>query len=411
MTTLYTPPSGVYSSRFTVSSRRIAFGLSLLATGTSIGISMLAGVERGATAGERTVWVLVGVVTLLCAHLMPALSRGVALPVRLPAMLLWLVALMATGYTHATFFLDTQQHAGEVRAASMTPVGAAVAMPVVAGRDPSTIAAERARLKRSQVLLSAQKCEAAACVALNARRQTVAAQLDAIEVEFNEAQRREHQVDMLQTAQAHVANERDTLRQDPVTRRLAGASGVQIATLDLALALGLGWLLEGAACVGWLLALTPVTGRTAISHVTGNVSCGMEGPAASSVGSHVSSHVGSHEPGNDGSHGYARQVTRLRREEVTQVSSSWFVGNSVTVTGEVERAAGHPHVVTAPDLTELVVDNSVPGVHATDVLRLLQGVTHGEVRPTVAEIRRYFSCSQARAQSLRRAYLAQTAGN
>ncbi|MBN3815176.1 hypothetical protein G3N57_00500, partial [Paraburkholderia sp. Se-20369] len=82
---------------------------------------MVAGVERGGTSGERFAWAAVALVVLFAAHLLPALTRGERLPVKVPAALLWLICMAGTGYGHATFFLAAQQHAGAQRAAAVEP--------------------------------------------------------------------------------------------------------------------------------------------------------------------------------------------------------------------------------------------------------------------------------------------------
>ncbi|WP_157381846.1 hypothetical protein [Burkholderia ubonensis] len=56
--------------------RFLALSLGLGATGPSAWISIVAGIERSGTAGERFGWAAVALVVLLAAHLLPALTRG-----------------------------------------------------------------------------------------------------------------------------------------------------------------------------------------------------------------------------------------------------------------------------------------------------------------------------------------------
>jgi hypothetical protein len=49
--------------------------LSIGATGTAICLSVLAGWQRGGSLAERLVWVAIGVVLVVSAHLLPALVR------------------------------------------------------------------------------------------------------------------------------------------------------------------------------------------------------------------------------------------------------------------------------------------------------------------------------------------------
>lgn len=84
--------------------RPIALTLAFCATGTSAWISIVAGFERGGTTAERAAWAAVALVVLLAAHLLPALTRGEPMQIKLPALMLWVVCLVGTGYGHATFF-------------------------------------------------------------------------------------------------------------------------------------------------------------------------------------------------------------------------------------------------------------------------------------------------------------------
>src|SRR5271168_1911116 len=96
--------------------RWVAFVVAVIATSTSIAISVLAGLERGGTAAEQWIWTAMALALLLSAHLLPVMARDAQPVVRIVALLLWLAAMVSTGYTHGTFFLAAQQHAGEVRA-------------------------------------------------------------------------------------------------------------------------------------------------------------------------------------------------------------------------------------------------------------------------------------------------------
>ncbi|WP_332392928.1 transposase [Burkholderia ubonensis] len=60
-------------------------------------MSIVAGVERGGTPGERFGWAAVALVVLLAAHLLPALTRGDRSPVRLPAALQMLEPALDAG--------------------------------------------------------------------------------------------------------------------------------------------------------------------------------------------------------------------------------------------------------------------------------------------------------------------------
>jgi hypothetical protein len=86
-----------------------------VATATFVCVSVMAARERGGQFNERLVWVGIGLVVMLSAHLMPALCRGTPVTIRIAALLLWLVSMVATGYGHAMFFMSAQEHAGVLR--------------------------------------------------------------------------------------------------------------------------------------------------------------------------------------------------------------------------------------------------------------------------------------------------------
>lgn len=100
---------------------RLALWLAVAATATAIGISVIAGEQRGGTLAERFVWVTLGLVLVAGAHLLPALLREVHGGVRLSGYALWAACMLAAINSHAYFFLFAQQHASE-RRADATPI-------------------------------------------------------------------------------------------------------------------------------------------------------------------------------------------------------------------------------------------------------------------------------------------------
>ncbi|WP_306173027.1 hypothetical protein [Ralstonia pickettii] len=75
------------------------------ATGTAICLSVLAGWQRGGSLAERLVWVAIGVVLVVSAHLLPALVRDSPYRMRAIAGVLWATCMVTACYGHATFFL------------------------------------------------------------------------------------------------------------------------------------------------------------------------------------------------------------------------------------------------------------------------------------------------------------------
>lgn len=147
-----------------------------------------------------------------------------------------------------------------------------------------------------------------------------------------------------QSAHDRAVTRRDALASDPVTTRLAALLGTTVARVDLLSGLAFAAILEGIACLLWTVALqsrAPAIGVPAV--------------AAPAMASYVPVQTG-HQP-ETGSH--------------------------------------------APDSNPVT---PLPAAESSDpdVTQLAQAVAAGLVRPTVAGIRQFLGCSQARATALRR---------
>jgi hypothetical protein len=363
--------------------RLCAIFLSLMATCTSGWISIVAGWERGGQGPERAAWIFVGLVLLLSAHLIPALSRDSALPLRLTSLLLWAVAMVATGYTHATFFIAAQEHAGAARASQIVGAPALVSVEAPPTRTLDQIAIERALVERDLALANAQQCREK-CPALGARRATLNARLTALNIEVDEARRRERSADEAREDRQHLAQMKTSAMADPVTYQLAALLKVSTGAVDLGMALSFGWLLEGVACLGWLLALPR---KRSLEWNHDKVANAPEGtlPNKSNVTS-------------DCSNGFSPQSNAVKAES----NESKFRSDAVThiVSREGESVSRDDTVDrTGASRSRIGGDESeIP----PDLRRLLSAIERGETRRTVKDIRRYLRCSQEKAQSLRR---------
>ncbi|MGF6997258.1 hypothetical protein [Paraburkholderia sp. GAS32] len=215
------------------------------ATGTAICMSVLAGWQRGGRLSERLVWVAIGIVMASAAHLLPALTRSARRPVRWVASCLWIACMGAACYGHATFFLLAQQHAGEDRAASVTPT-----VTTLSGSSHHSLTAimtERARVTGALAFANTRHCSHD-CSTLLIRRASLAAQLDALNAEADDVRRS-------RTADDRAEERRDTLTADPVTTRLAASLGTNVTRIDLISGLAYAAILEGVAALLWTVAL------------------------------------------------------------------------------------------------------------------------------------------------------------
>jgi hypothetical protein len=215
--------------------------LAIAASVTAACLSVQSGLQRGGSTAERALWVAIGVVLVIAAHLLPALCRPHGVSVRMVGAVIWFGCIAATCYGHAVFFLMAQKHVGELRAA---------AVPVVAdhGRDLAAIATDRAAVVTRLARVTARQC-VEPCPSLRAERTGLAAKLSAIDVEIDQAKRIEQKQDRADAA-------RDAALADPVTGALA-AFGVATTHADLITGLAFAGVLESVACFSWLLALVP----------------------------------------------------------------------------------------------------------------------------------------------------------
>ncbi|WNC90909.1 hypothetical protein RI103_06860 [Paraburkholderia sp. FT54] len=186
-------------------------------------------------------WIAVGVVVVVAAHLLPALCRSRGWRLRMVGAVLWIACMAATCYGHAVFFVMAQKHAGELRAAAVPAV-------VTHGRGLAEIAADRADTVARLARVTERRC-GDRCATVRIERATLTARLDALGVEAVEARRAE-------TAQDSAAAARAAAMADPVTGALT-AFGLPVAHADLIAGLAFAAVLEGVACFAWLLALRP----------------------------------------------------------------------------------------------------------------------------------------------------------
>jgi hypothetical protein len=230
---------------------RPALILAVVATGTAISMSVLAGWQRGGWLAERLVWVAIGVVLVTGAHLLPALCRSSPLSGRMVGVVLWLGCVGAASYGHATFFLLSQLHAGEFRA-SAVPVAS-----IPAHRELTAVTAERASVTAELARAAAWRCTRN-CPTWQARRTSLSARLDALDTEAADVRR-------YQAIEDGDAKNRMTARDDPVTARLASLCGIADTGLDLFAGLAFAAVLEGVACLLWWIALIPQARESSVA--------------------------------------------------------------------------------------------------------------------------------------------------
>jgi hypothetical protein len=303
-------------------------------------MSVLAGWQRGGWLSERLVWVAIGVVLVVGAHLLPALCRPAPLTTRLVGVVLWLGCMAGASYGHCTFFLLSQSHAGELRVSAVPAVG------IPAHRELTAVMADRASVTAELARTDARRCTRD-CPTWRARRTSLAARLDALDAEVADVRR-------YQAIEDGNAGRRVTARDDPVTARLAMFCGIAETRLDLFAGLAFAAVLEGVACLLWWLALIAQERESSVTN---------------------------------------------HREAVRDVTAE---------TPSVTTLARSPARTSARPAVPSVVQPTVT-LPESDIAKLRRDIESGAVKPTVAGIRQYLGCSQAKASALRRQLADRTA--
>lgn len=331
---------------------RVSFALAGGATATALSLSVLAGWQRGGVPAERVVWVAISVMLVLGAHLLPALIVGSPTVVRTTGTLLWGTCLVTACFGHVGFFVLAQQHAGERRAS-------VVAAPAPASpRSLTVVMGERATAMAQLASANARYC-VGHCVTLEGRRTTLVARVQALDAEARDIRREEATTD-------RVTAQRDALRADPVTSRLAALLGVTESRVDLLVGLVFAAVLEVLACLLWVLALRLPPSLAPLAAPVPAVIPGATTPAVAVTRPSVTGVVDSH---------------------AVEVASHEVVAE---------------HIARRDDPVTSLSAEAVPGNGDDDVSRLVRDIAAGHLRPTVADIRHHLRCGQRKASALRR---------
>ncbi|WP_321944323.1 hypothetical protein [Burkholderia cenocepacia] len=348
-----------------MNNRIISATIAVTATATAIGLSAVAGMQRGGWESERALLIAMGVVLVVAAHLIPALTRGKSAPARLIGFAIWAAAMTATCYGHATFFVFAASHAGDERASHVT------AAPVTASRDPVTIARDRAAVAGKLAQAQADRCRRA-CPELQARRARLAGEIEALDVEREIAARDS-------AARDRVTYKRDSLARDPMTAAL-GLSSVVIGMLFAA-------VLEGVACLCWSIALAPVdatAAATPVSKRADNSHDAKPPPDGFTTGGLVTTTP-------------VRVPAHLPHEHVVPNSIANRISRSALNTANQKRDL---QIVTVARANADATTPAQPSAPDADLERARAAVEANQLRATVIEIRKFLGCSQSRAAAV-----------
>lgn len=355
-----------------MSGRFVSICLGVAATLTSLFITVIAGEERGATWTEKAVWVATGVVILLAAHLLPALTKGARFSVKALVLPIWIGAILATAYTHATFFLNAQGRVGEQRASAVAAVTTA---PVFAAapstRSRTQIAADVATTIRNLALLDARRCDAD-CGALAARRKALSARLDALRIEDAEVVRNEKASDAHAAAVDRHQKAKDDARVDPFMAGVASFVRLGADQVSLLMAVVLGLLVDAVAVVAWASITQSRSMPTSRSEA--------ENPLAAVVAAPV-------------------------RHRGSAIAVSTITGRVAANEPLVDEQLATPVLPTAEIAAEPLAKIATPpagGEEVVDLADLAAAIRAGKAKTTLMSIRAYLGCADSAAMALRR---------
>lgn len=341
----------------------------MLATVASLAIAAFAGWQRGGLPVERAMNVTLCCVAVLYVHYLPVVWRSFGIASRICSVALWVLGLAVVLYGQVSFFMLSQQHAGDERAASITTSEAPPGAVMQAARSRTQIARDIASFTAALAQADARRCTLN-CAALTARRQTLASRLVALGTENDEALRREADQDRERKQADRVEALREMSRADPVALVVAARLHTTENLFALFVAVACAVVLEGSAILGWLLLSIGggrVDGREAVVSGRKAVVIGCESAEA-------------------------RHTTVVQQGDVAIVdhSASDCVSAAVAAIAEDASVAHDGDAVTAVDEQRLE--------------KIRNAVLAGALEPTQESIRKLLRCRQPTAGRLNRLY-------
>lgn len=220
--------------------------LAVLASLISLAISANAGWQRGNSSEEKIILAGVGVIAVLGAHLLLALSRRASIVVRTMALVLWLACMAFVVYGQASYFFAVQDSAGMRRVVAAEQFQTeSLAVPK---RRLSSILEEQAKLQGLQEKTTRTGCFRN-CAGFTAQAVFRSARIKALDAEANEVRRWDLDKDRLEA-------KRSALHDDPVSMRLSREFGVSAGLVTLVTAGLFSFMLEGLGCLCWYLVLS-----------------------------------------------------------------------------------------------------------------------------------------------------------
>jgi len=239
----------------------IIFMLAITFTTVSLAMITEASWARSGSLSEAIIMSFLSGGVALSAHLLPALTRrrvgkfgwGVV-------SLIWIVALLATLYSHTIFFISTSSNAGNLRATESTQVKDIAAqseetkklMQNTDARSVVAISRDIANVDIQINQLTPRACTN--CKRIKANIAGLQAKKEALNVEMDESKRIASLRDKAIEMDRKAAAAKDNARLDPVAEKLMGTfKGINADAMTLFYSLLLAALLEMLATLCWWL--------------------------------------------------------------------------------------------------------------------------------------------------------------
>ncbi|RFU47341.1 hypothetical protein [Paraburkholderia sp. DHOC27] len=354
----------------------MALVLAATATATSLVIAAESGWARGGLPAERAIQVALGAVAVLYVHLLPARWRTLGILARILATALWGIGIAVVMYGQASFFMLSQQHAGNRRAETVPATTMLAGIGVPPGRTLTEIMRDVANVSSELAHAQVRRCTGD-CPSLKAHTAILVAQLAALNAEAGEARRREAEEDRRSQQVDRIEALRATLRADPVAWTVASWFDTTQDRLELMMGVACAVVLEGASVVSWLLAL------------------GVSGHAAGR-GAVVSDRSAVE---------FDREAVSPESAAVAQSQQAVVPVHPITKEGRVN--ATDDYAMVAPGCA-VTAGKSADGpvTFGEDLLikRIHEAVVTGHLKPTQDGIRKFLRCGQPKAGSLNRLY-------
>ena len=235
--------------------------LATILTTVSLAMIAVAASERSSNLTETILIALLSGSIALSAHLLPALTRKrVGKKSGFLVAIIWLFSVLVTLYSHTVFFISTTSNAGDARAERSVEVKdiekIALQNQQIAqatkSRSIIDITNNKLEVEKSIIDLNRRNCEK--CKTTQSRLQQRQAELQALNVELDEAKKAEVSRNKVLSLNEQALKVKNGEKLDPVTEKLSLIfKGFNVDAMTLFISVVSAALLEALASLFWWL--------------------------------------------------------------------------------------------------------------------------------------------------------------